>query len=177
MNKIRFISGIVAIYIMLVSSGYPQSLSVSTTGKPILSTDQPYEMYGDKFISSVVNNQRISKLIGHAKLVLKNDNITVTATEIWYHSDEKKMQAFKNVVIVKEDAVNGKIVATADMIEYYEIAKKVLLTGAPKVTQEKNEIKGDSITIEFADTGAIIEIEGNVNAMIYPRTKETKSVE
>jgi len=156
--------------ILLVA--YSQPVSNSTTGTAFLGTDQPYEMYGDKFLSTVINKTRISKLIGHAKLVLKNDNITVTADEIWYYSEEKKLQAFRNVTILKEDAVNGNTIATSESAQYMEIGKKAILTGSPKIIQDKNEIKGDKITIEFAEVGSIIEIEGNVFGLIYPKSKK-----
>jgi lipopolysaccharide transport protein LptA len=175
----RFLLVILSTYLFsgVLLSSQCQPLSSSTTGSAFLSTDQPYEMYGDKFRSSTINKTRISKLIGHAKLVLINDKITVTADEIWYYSDAKKLQAFHNVTIFKEDAVNGNTTATADNAEYMEIERKTLLTGSPKVIQGKNEIKGNKITIEFLDSGANLEIEGNVFGLIYPKSSEPKKVE
>ncbi|MDI6782551.1 MAG: hypothetical protein QME64_00460 [bacterium] len=167
---------IFSIYILsgILLVAYSQPVSNAITGTDILRTDQPYEMYGDKFLSTVVNKTRISKLIGHAKLILKNDKITVTADEIWYYSDEKKLKALRNVIILKEDPVNGNTTATADFAEYLELGKKANLTGSPKIIQEKNEINGDTIRIEFSDTGAIIEIEGNVSGLIYPKPTKPK---
>jgi len=174
MKKIYLFGLFMIFCITALEVGYSQTLTTSTAGTAILRTDQPYEMYGDKFLSSVINKSRVSKIIGHAKLVLKNDKITVTAQEIWYNSDDKKMQAYRKVVINKEDEINGKIVAIADTAEYYELKKKAILNGSPKIIQDKNEITGDKITIEFAETGAIIEIDGNVSGQIYPKPVAAK---
>lgn len=156
---------------------YAQPSSSTTTGIAMLQTTQPYEMQGDKFTSEIINGKRVSKLIGHAKLVLKNDKITIIAHEIWYYTEEKKLQAMKNVTIIKEDQVNGKITATANYTEYYEIEKKAILTGSPQLVQGESKVSGDKITAVFPESGAVIEIEGNVFGLLVPKETEPKKEE
>ncbi|MFB3895939.1 MAG: LptA/OstA family protein [bacterium] len=157
--------------------GYSQTISSSTTVPTLLQINQPYEIYGDKLLSATINKTRITKLIGHAKLILKTDKITITANELWFYSEEKKLNAFKNVMIIKDDPVNGRITATADTAEYYEADKKAKLTGGAKIVRDKDVLQGDIIKIEFTSSGPNIEIEGNVNGMVYPKPESNKPEE
>ena len=136
--------------------------------------NQPYELHSDKLLSATANNNRITKLIGHAKLVLKTDQITITANELWFYSEDKKLDAFKNVKIIKEDPVNGRITATSDTAEYYETDKKAKLTGSAKIVQDKDELQGEIIRIEFTGTAPNFEIDGNVSAVVYPKPEQKK---
>jgi hypothetical protein len=171
----RFYLTIFSIYLItgIFCCGYSQTISTSTTGPTLMQLGQPYEIYGDKLLSSTINKNRITKLIGHAKLILKTDKTTITAQELWFYSKEKKLDAFKNVMIVKEDPVNGLITATADTAEYYEADKKAKLTGAAKIVRDKDVLQGDIIKIEFTNAGPNMEIE-HVNGIVYPKPEQNK---
>lgn len=172
----RFYSIIFSIFLLtgILCCGYSQTLSSSTASPTLLQISQPYEIYGDKLVSTTINKTRITKLVGHAKLVLKTDKITISANELWFYSEEKKLEAFKNVMIVKADPVNGRITATADTAEYYEADKKAKLAGAAKIVRDKDVLQGDIIRIEFTSSGPNFEIEGNVNGIVYPKPESNK---
>lgn len=171
----RFFLTIFSIYLITgIYCCYSQTISTSTTSPTLLQLNQPYEIYSDKLLSSTLNKNRITKLIGHAKLILKNDKITITANELWFYSEEKKLLAYTNVMIVKEDEVNGRITATADTAEYYETDKKAKLIGSAKIVRDKDVLQGDILKIEFTASGPNLEIEGNVAGVMYPKPEQKK---
>lgn len=138
----------------------------------------PIQIEADRMES--LDNQNAVIFTGKVKakqgdLIVNSDKMTV-----YYLSDEekkklaadeprkiKKLFASGNVEIQSKDWV-----ATGDDMEYFELERKVVLTGNTKVWQGNNMVTGDSVTLYLDEGKSIVERSGKegerVKATFYP---------
>lgn len=88
-----------------------------------------------------------------AKMVIVGDSII-------YDTEQKIGEAVNNVKIIRRN-----MIADCDKADFFDSGQKIVLTGDPVVTQDKNVLKGDEIeliTLNRTLVGMLI--EGNANA-------------
>ncbi len=66
--------------------------------------------------------------------------------------------------------------ATADKAEFFQKDEKVILTGNPVLTQERDSVEGDTITIYLKENRILVDgaSDKKVKATIFPKGKEIK---
>jgi lipopolysaccharide export system protein LptA len=69
-------------------------------------------------------------------------------------------------------------VATAEKAEFFQKEEKVVLTGRPVLTQDRDSVEGETITIYLKENRIIVEgaQEKKVKATIFPKGKSLKEV-
>jgi lipopolysaccharide export system protein LptA len=66
--------------------------------------------------------------------------------------------------------------ATADKAEFFQKDEKVILTGNPVLTQERDSVEGDRITVYLKENRIVVDgaSEKKVKATIFPKGKDVK---
>jgi lipopolysaccharide transport protein LptA len=97
---------------------------------------------------------------GNPKLILKEENLEITSKEMERYFKKGLSIAKKKVYIRKEDTF-----AEGELLEFFQDKNIAILTGNPKLIQNKNTFSGEKII--FYTKEDKIEITGNVKSTIY----------
>lgn len=102
---------------------------------------------------------------------VKKGDMTLTANSVRSFFTKKtrkidRIEALGNVHVEKGDRV-----ITAKKGIYYELEKKIVLSGKPRVTQGENTLEGDKIS--FFIEGDRVVIHGNVRTVFVPKKKKS----
>jgi len=145
---------------------------VAAEGKPELDRNQPIEITSQKL--EVLQQQRQSIFTGD--VVAKQGDMTLFAEKliVFLHQDQnqvERLEAIGGVRVLQLDRI-----ATAEKAIFYQLEEKLVLSGNAEVTQGKNEISGDEITLYLKENRTLITSSENnrVKAVIVPEKKQEK---
>lgn len=140
--------------------------------KPELDRNQPIEITSQKL--EVLQQQRQSIFTGD--VVAKQGDMTLFAEKliVFLHQDQdqvERLEALGGVRVLQLDRI-----ATAEKAVFYQLEEKLVLSGNAEVTQGKNEISGDEITLYLKENRTLITSSENnrVKAVIIPEKKQEK---
>ncbi|MDX2494199.1 MAG: lipopolysaccharide transport periplasmic protein LptA [Desulfuromusa sp.] len=140
--------------------------------KPELDRNQPIEITSQKL--EVLQQQRQSIFTGD--VVAKQGDMTLFAEKliVFLHQDQdqvERLEAIGGVRVLQLDRI-----ATAEKAVFYQLEEKLVLSGNAEVTQGKNEISGDEITLYLKENRTLITSSENnrVKAVIIPEKKQEK---
>ena len=141
-----------------------------------LSSDQPVNITSDRMVAD--NRNRTVNFLGNVvakreDMIMFSDQLSAVYTE---QSNIEKIIARGNVKINQTNRT-----ATCEEATFFQLRQQVVMTGKPKVWQNKNIITGDKITIFIKEDRVEVESQkqkggkqGRVNAIIYPGEKGSK---
>ena len=163
------------------SSEHPKKASDDKTQlfKPkALGSDQPVNITSDRMVAD--NRNRTVNFLGNVvskreDMIMFSDQLSAVYTE---QSNIEKIIARGNVKIHQTDRT-----ATCQEATFFQLRQQIVMTGKPKVWQNKNIITGDKITIFIKEDRVEVESDkqeggkqGRVNAIIYPGAKGSKPI-
>ncbi|MDH5525017.1 MAG: lipopolysaccharide transport periplasmic protein LptA [Desulfobulbaceae bacterium] len=140
--------------------------------------NMPINIEADRMESMKKENAVIFKGNVDAKqgeLIIRSDEMTV-----YYLSEaEKAAQPAGDARKIKKLFATGNVeinnqgwVATGDNMEYFELERKVLITGNTKVWQDNNLVTGDSVLLYLDEGKSVVERSDKkgerVKAFFYP---------
>jgi lipopolysaccharide export system protein LptA len=180
MNLSKKISPIF-LYLLLFSFFFLLSAQAAEPVKK--KTASPIQIEADHMISDQKNNS----VFFSGKVEAAQDDVVIHADEmtVFYINKEKnkdsekepasggsknikRLWAVGNVEITREEWV-----ATGDSADYFEIERKIILTGNTKVWQDNNLVTGDKFIMFLDEEKSIVEsnAENNerVKAFFYPK--------
>ncbi|MEA3362726.1 MAG: lipopolysaccharide transport periplasmic protein LptA [Thermodesulfobacteriota bacterium] len=140
--------------------------------KPELDRDQPIEITSQKL--EMLQQQRQSTFTGD--VVAKQGDMTLFAEKliVFFHKDQDQVERLEAIGSVR--ALQLDRIATAEKAVFYQVEEKLVLSGNAEVTQGKNKISGDEITLYLQDNRTLINSSENnrVKAVIVPEKKQEK---
>lgn len=86
------------------------------------------------------------------KLVGEKENFTLTSKKMEVFLLEDRLRATGKVRLVRDD-----MVATCEVLDYFNKEKKAILTGNPEISEKENLVTGDRITFFVDEYRVIVE--------------------
>jgi len=141
-------------------------------------SDQPVNITSDRMVAD--NRNRTVNFLGNVvakreDMIMFSDQLSAVYTE---QSKIEKIIARGNVKINQTNRT-----ATCQEATFFQLRQQVVMTGKPKVWQNKNIITGDKITIFIKEDRVEVESQkqeggkqGRVNAIIYPGGKGSNPI-
>ncbi|MDH3998295.1 MAG: lipopolysaccharide transport periplasmic protein LptA [Desulfuromonadales bacterium] len=130
----------------------------------------PVEVSADRMEADDQANQLV--FVGNA--VATQDDITISADRlvVKYGGQEKKVEQLVAQGHVR--IAQGERIATGDKAIFFQVEQKIVLSGAPKVSDQKNFIEGHEITLYLKDERSVISggDGGRVSAQFFPKSEE-----
>ncbi len=140
--------------------------------KPELDRNQPVEITAQQL--EVLQQQRQSIFIGD--VIARQGEMTLYAEKliVFLQPDQdqvERLEALGGVRVIQLDRI-----ATAEKAVFYQLEEKLVLSGNAEVTQGKNNISGDEITLYLKENRSLVESSenGRVRAVIIPEQKQEK---
>lgn len=99
------------------------------------------------------------------KLVGEKENFTLTSKKMEVFLLEDRLRATGKVRLVRDD-----MVATCEVLDYFDKERKAILTGDPEISEKENLVTGDRITF-FVDEYRVI-VEDKARIKFIPEEKE-----
>ncbi|MFK5926522.1 MAG: lipopolysaccharide transport periplasmic protein LptA [Desulfuromusa sp.] len=137
-----------------------------------LDRNQPIEITAQQL--EVLQQQRQSIFTG--EVVAKQGEMTLYAEKllVFFQKDQnqvERLEAIGKVRVIQLDRV-----ATAEKAVFYQAEETLVLIGNAEVTQGKNTISGDEITLYLKENRTLIKSSGKsrVKAIIVPEKKQEK---
>lgn len=130
---------------------------------------QPVEITADRMEADDAAKSLV--FIGNA--VARQEGVTINADRltIYYAAqggDVDRIVAEGNVRIVQ-----GNRLATGGRAEYFRLEERMVLTGSPKVSEEKNSVQGHEIVLFIKENRSVVTggRDGRVNAVFQPKAE------
>ena len=140
--------------------------------KTELDRNQPIEITAQQL--EVLQQQRQSIFTGD--VVAKQGDMTLYADKlmVFLHKDQdqiERLEALGGVKVLQLDRI-----ATADKAVFHQVEEILVLIGNAEVTQGKNKISGDEITLYMKENRTLIKSskQSRVKAVIVPEKKSEK---
>ncbi len=130
---------------------FPEENKVVATGhawmrdekQKMVLTGERIEYYHDK---------RYGMATEKPKLVGEKENFTLTSKKMEVFLLEDRLRATGKVRIVRDD-----MVATCEVLDYFDRERKAVLTGNPEIREKENLVTGDKITLFVDEYRVIVE--------------------
>lgn len=98
------------------------------------------------------HDRRYGIVTGRPRLVSEKENFTLTSKKIEVFLTEDRFRATGRVKLVRDD-----MVATCEVLDYFDQEKKAILIGSPQIREKENLITGDKIIIFIDENRMIVE--------------------
>lgn len=137
---------------------------------PELDRNQPIEITSQKL--EVLQQQRQSVFTG--EVVAKQSEMTLYAEKliVYFQKDQDQVERLEAIGAVRVTQLDR--IATAEKAVFHQADETLVLIGNAEVTQGKNRVSGDEITIYLKENRTLIKSseKGRVKATIVPEKKQ-----
>ena len=137
---------------------------------PKLDRNQPIEITSQKL--EVLQQQRQSIFTG--EVVAKQGEMTLYAEKliVYFQKDQDQVERLDAVGSVRVTQLDR--IATAEKAVFHQAEETLVLIGNAEVTQGKNKVSGDEITLYLKENRTLIKSseKGRVKATIVPEKKQ-----
>ncbi len=144
------------------------AIAAETT--PKLDRNQPIEITSQKL--EVLQQQRQSVFTG--AVVAKQGEMTLYAEKliVYFQKDQDRVERLEAIGAVRVTQLDR--IATAEKAVFHQADETLVLIGNAEVTQGKNKVSGDEITIYLKENRTLIKSseKGRVKATIVPEKKQ-----
>lgn len=146
------------------------SAAFAAEATPALDRNQPIEITSQQL--EVLQQQRQSIFTGD--VVAKQGDMTLIAEKliVVFQEDQDQVERLEAIGAVRVLQLDR--IATAEKAIFYQLEEKLILTGNAEVTQGKNKISGDEITLFVQENRTLIKSseKQRVKAVIMPESKQ-----
>lgn len=154
----------------ILCAGFLLMAGAALAGPPAFSaanSREPVEISADRLEADDVAKSLV--FIGHA--VAKQGDITINGDRLTIYYAAQGGDVDRIIAEGGVRIVQGNRLATGNRAEYFRAEERMVLTGAPKVSEGANSVQGHTITLLLKENRSVVTggQDGRVNAVFQPK--------